>query len=363
MNYFNQQCPVCKEIFKDGDDIVVCPECATPHHRHCWFSNGQCINSSLHGADFVWTAEKAKTPESETEAEVPSPAEAETESTDVKICPICSSENPADSTHCGNCGAFFGQKEERTKKCANCGAENHPDSMICSYCGTPYPYEGSNPFTDSLGIDENETIGNYSAADYAFYTQLNARRYIPKFRKIEEKKFSFNWAAFVFGPSWFLFRKIYKAGIILILIFVSITMMTTPLQNQVYDAAEKFRSASQPIAENSQAIENLSDEEYAQLMKNTEEFYVSVQKPMLILMGILFAQHLVCGLIADRMYYHKVKSDLALIDRTVENGEMRKMMVARRGGCSVLAYFAGHFGEQMLLSLFVTLADKISHLF
>ena len=140
-------------------------------------------------------------------------------------------------------------------------------------------------------------------------------------------------------------------------------MMTAPLQNQVYDAAEKFRSASQPIAENSQAIENLSDEEYAQLMKNTEEFYVSIQKPMLILMGILFAQHLICGLIADRLYYHKVKSDLALIDRTVENGEVRKMMVARRGGVAFLAYFAGYFGEQMLLSLFVTLADKISHLF
>ncbi len=362
MNYFNQQCPVCKEIFKDGDDIVVCPECATPHHRHCWAGNGQCINSHLHGTDFVWMAEKEKTPEPETEAEAPSPAESETESADVKICHICSSENPADALHCGNCGALFGEKEEEVIICPNCGAKNHPNSLICHSCGTPCAAEIKNPFANSLGIDENERIGSYSAGDYAFYTQLNARRYIPKFRKAEAKKFSFNWAAFVFGPSWFLFRKIYKVGIILLIVFVSITMMTAPLQNQVFDAMENFRSASQPIAENSQAIENLSDKEYAKLMETTEEFYASIQKPMLILMGILLGQHLICGLIADRLYYRKVKSDLELIDQTVENGEVRRMMIARRGGVAFIAYFAGYFGEQLLLNLFVTLADKISHL-
>lgn len=360
MNYFTQQCPVCKEIFKDGDDIVVCPECATPHHRNCWFSNGQCINSNLHSTDYVWTAEKTKI--SEDESKEDTSAEETAEKTDVTVCHVCSSENPADALHCGNCGALFGEQEENLKTCSNCGAKNHPRSVICPSCGAPYAEEGTNPFADSLGIDESEIIGKHSAGDYALYTQLNARRYIPKFRKTEEKKFSFNWAAFFFGPSWFLFRKIYKAGIILILIFVSITMMTTPLQNRVYDATEKFISAAQPLASSSQEIENLSDEEYAQLMKITDEYYASIQKPMLILMGILLVQHLICGLIADRLYYHKIKSDLTLIDETVENSEVRKMMIARRGSVSFIGYFAGYCGEQMLLSLFVTLADKISHL-
>ena len=31
--YNNCVCPVCKKQFEDGDDIVVCPECGTPHHR------------------------------------------------------------------------------------------------------------------------------------------------------------------------------------------------------------------------------------------------------------------------------------------------------------------------------------------
>ena len=343
MNYFNQQCPVCKEIFKDGDDIVVCPECATPHHRHCWFSNGQCTNSSLHGTDFIWSATEEKSAEPETPTP-PSPEKEEenTETEGGRICHICSSENPADAVHCGNCGALFSEekKDDTESRDAN----------------------GQMPFNEMFGIDENEQIDGYSAGDYALYVRLNAKRYLHKFTNVSFGKIKFNWAAFLFGPSWFLFRKIYKAGIILLLVFVSITMMTTPLQNQVNDAMEKFRSASQPIAESSQAIENLSDEEYAQLMKNTEEFYASIKKPMLILTGILLVQHLICGLIADRLYFKKVKGDLALIGEAAANNEIRKMMIMQRGGVSFIAFFAGRFGEQLLLNLFVALADKISYL-
>ncbi len=361
MNYYNHPCPVCNGIFKDGDDIVVCPECATPHHRECWHSNGQCINSALHGTDFVWTAKKNK-PEEKTEAVPPPPSvpEENEETGDVRICHICSSENPADALHCGNCGALFGEEEkEEFKICANCGAKNHPQSVICTTCGTPHATEINNPFVEAMGIDENEKIGDYSASDYALYTQLNAKRYIPKFRKLEEKKLSFNWAAFFFGPSWFLFRKIYKVGIILLVVFVSITMMTAPLQERIMDATEKFYSQSAPLMENPEAMDAISDEE---LMKIVNDYYSNMLTPSLILMGILLAQRLICGFIADKLYYKKIKSDLAVIDEAAADSEVRKIMIAQRGSVSFLAYFAGYFGEQMLLNLFVALADKITHL-
>lgn len=359
MNYYNYPCPVCNGIFKDGDDIVVCPECATPHHRECWHSNGQCINSALHGTDFVWKAEKTKPAEPETTPPSPPVPEENAEANDVIICHICSSENPADATHCGNCGALFSEKEEEFKTCPHCGAKNHPHSIVCSSCGMPCEEEFKNPFVQAMGIDENETIGSYKAEDYAFYTQLNAKRYIPKFRKIEEKKFTFNWAAFVFGPSWFLFRKIYKAGIILLIAFVSISMMTAPLQTGILDATEKFYSASQPLMENPEAMENVSD---AELMKIIDDYYSAIQTPGLILLGILLVQHLICGFAADRLYYKKIKSDLAIIDEAAANSEIRKIMIAQRGSVSFLAYFAGYFGEQVLLNLFVAFADKITHL-
>ena len=31
MDFYKYKCPVCNKQFKEGDDIVVCPECGTPH--------------------------------------------------------------------------------------------------------------------------------------------------------------------------------------------------------------------------------------------------------------------------------------------------------------------------------------------
>jgi predicted amidophosphoribosyltransferase len=49
MKFENQVCPVCNNVFKDDDDVVVCPDCGTPHHRDCYKALGECKNKSLHG--------------------------------------------------------------------------------------------------------------------------------------------------------------------------------------------------------------------------------------------------------------------------------------------------------------------------
>ena len=33
MDFYKYKCPVCNKQFKEGDDIVVCPECGTPPQR------------------------------------------------------------------------------------------------------------------------------------------------------------------------------------------------------------------------------------------------------------------------------------------------------------------------------------------
>ena len=47
-SYKNEKCPVCNTEFKDGDDIVTCPVCGTPHHRECYNKIGHCINEDKH---------------------------------------------------------------------------------------------------------------------------------------------------------------------------------------------------------------------------------------------------------------------------------------------------------------------------
>ncbi len=64
-------CEVCREPFKDDDDIVYCPDCGAPVHRSCWHEKGECPYAHLHGEGFVW-----KPAEEEKEQEEPDALEA-----------------------------------------------------------------------------------------------------------------------------------------------------------------------------------------------------------------------------------------------------------------------------------------------
>ena len=58
MNYENIICAHCGKPMQSGEDIVVCPVCATPQHRECWMQEGHCANDSLHASGFVWKKEE-----------------------------------------------------------------------------------------------------------------------------------------------------------------------------------------------------------------------------------------------------------------------------------------------------------------
>ena len=63
MKFENQICPVCEKAFTENDDIVVCPECGTPHHKDCYFSLGECKNKALHNEGFSYKIEEKESPE------------------------------------------------------------------------------------------------------------------------------------------------------------------------------------------------------------------------------------------------------------------------------------------------------------
>lgn len=50
----NKLCPVCRRPLTDKSDIVVCPECGTPHHRACYLSLGHCGVQEYHASGFEW---------------------------------------------------------------------------------------------------------------------------------------------------------------------------------------------------------------------------------------------------------------------------------------------------------------------
>ncbi len=81
-------CPVCMKKFTENDNIAVCPECGTPHHRECCLKIGKCALEEMHG-DYEWNgvlpqgftegAETEEQPEPETARDA-APAETAPES-------------------------------------------------------------------------------------------------------------------------------------------------------------------------------------------------------------------------------------------------------------------------------------------
>lgn len=74
----NKLCPVCRTRFNEKADIVVCPECGTPHHRACYSIADKCAVSKLHGTGWSWNG---ALPDEETEMPPENPDTSGTEET------------------------------------------------------------------------------------------------------------------------------------------------------------------------------------------------------------------------------------------------------------------------------------------
>ena len=345
MNYQNSRCPVCGQPLLETEDVVVCPECATPQHRACWMQNGCCANASLHGTDFVWRPDADAQP-----AQDPRDAAG-----DAVICPNCGSENPKDALHCGNCGALFGETGPRV--CPYCGRENDDDALHCKYCGAPLtlaagmPFYRGDPNAGGMPYDENERIGEHSAAELAAFVQQSAPRYLQKFRRFADgKTLSFNGAALFFTPFWFFYHKLYKAGIVFLLLIAVIPLLTVSLQQQIVEAVTPYYEAlngdTQP-----------SDEEAMRMLTEIGE---KTARPMSIILGIHAVIHLIGALTADRIYYKKILSDLSLLREQGVEEMTGRFLIARRGGVSILNFLLSLLSMELVSQMLYSLADAIA---
>ena len=109
--YTGNTCPVCHKKFTADDDIVVCPDCGTPHHRKCYLKNKHCANEALHQSGFVWVPTAAPETMAQPENTVPQafgqqPPYGQTPDDGHKIvfCPNCGKPLPAGAKFCSECG-------------------------------------------------------------------------------------------------------------------------------------------------------------------------------------------------------------------------------------------------------------------
>ena len=184
--YIGIKCPVCQTEFKEGDEIVVCPECGTPYHRGCIKSTDECVNADKHGTDFVF--------------ELPN------------------------RPH----GSIFVGKPSDFTECPRCGEKNPPENTNCSVCQTPLTKESPRvqvtfngqqvPFFMPFAVEPEEEFSGVKAKEISEFVGQNQRYFMPRFKFLSARSFSWNWGAFFFRSLYFMYRKMWLVGIIVFLL-------------------------------------------------------------------------------------------------------------------------------------------------
>ena len=313
--YTGEICPACNQVFTDDDDVVVCPVCGAPHHRECWFKTGSCTFQDRHGS-FTWKPENVQ-----------------------------------------NRREDFNPKSTLGEICPNCGANNPPDTLFCPTCGMPRNVSGAeaqfnNPYVKFDDPFKDVTIDGVSSKDMAEFIQGSSYEYIRKFS--QKKHNGFNWAAFIFGPLWFLYRKMYKIGAVILAVIailgISFSGPVNSFVDNYNDVLEKAYYAQ-------------TDEELSGVSEELEQLLMSSDAAFIQLFGtLLFAVSLCCGICGNTAYRkYCVKSiKEAEASATGSQSEFYKTMnLRKKGGINIFAPLIGVFSYEIVMTLISLIVSSL----
>lgn len=198
-DYLGERCPYCNEPFKEGDDVAVCPDCGTPHHRACYAEHGACANAGRHAEGYDWQQSHA------------AKGHASAGGADTFPCPACGREVLAGSAFCNYCGTPFSgqiapyqQKKPGNPYTRDDAPPPPPDFMSGS---------SSEEYYESVmeEVERSKEIDGISVKDWFTYIGASAGYYLGYF-KIQDKtgrKTAFTMSAMLFPSLYFLYRKVW----------------------------------------------------------------------------------------------------------------------------------------------------------
>ncbi len=308
--FLNEKCPTCNNAFQDDDDIVVCPDCGTPHHRACYKENNKCGNHEKHSEGYQW------------------------EPTFV----------PIDDTD---------EAEEDVVL-----SFNQPLSLNQIPGGT----NTSPLLLNTLNAFPKELEDGIKTEDVTISVRQEFPKYFRKFQQIKDGRITFNWAAFFFAPYWFFFRKLHKLGALFLALFILISSMgflppALRFSEAVYNLEVEFTEIGESIEteeEYKEAVTNMTGEMTKILSENKAGITITLSQSLASSVISIFI-----GFNANKWYY---KHTISNIKKTYDENkpEEIKEKLFLRGGVAYGAAFLALLAEkaifyalQMLLSAFI----------
>lgn len=199
MGYVGEKCPVCNKIFTPDDDIVVCPDCGTPHHRDCYTSTMTCANAGFHAEGRKWEKATVSGPR-------------------YRICPVCRFSNSEKEESCQRCGTDL-----RAVRASGDGGQRQTGDRSGSQWNEGFPIPDADELIDPinyLGYDQNEDMGGATMREVSDFVGPNTIYYLPKFKRLKEDgvRPSFNILGLIFPSLFFANRRMWGWAIITVVV-------------------------------------------------------------------------------------------------------------------------------------------------
>ncbi len=294
-NFMNSECPYCGKKFVEGDDIVVCPECGTPHHRACYKEHGKCSNSERHGS-FEWSAAP--------EPKRPEPFNNMDPSAQQSACPVCGTSNLPGAHYCVGCGSPIGGQPYGNYR-----------NTVGPSPEEAFQRERERVFTQTF---ENTNFDGVSAKEAALVVRTNVEYFLIRFRAFASgRKMDTNFSAFLFSYFYLFYRKMYGLGIA---VFIVNTILSIPaMLLDLMTIQEMY--VSQGLL--SQIIWNVPHQEELTLYA-----FIASLLTWVVRVALMF--------FFNRLYYSKVINTIKSARDSISNESDYTVFLRKKGGVSVV---------------------------
>lgn len=219
--YIGKTCPYCKTPFQSGDEVVICSACDMPHHKDCWVENQGCTTFGCMGS--IKTADSNETSVTANRMVYDDPGAATAGA--AVFCSQCGTKNLGTSSFCTACGARLAApavQQPQAPVYTQADPNNHDPYAYVNRQNAYQPqntYQPQNPYPAQggyqvAGYGGGQTFQPSAEDELQPLVGPKAEYYLPKFREMREqnKKTSWNWAAFLVTPLWMIYRKMYGYG-------------------------------------------------------------------------------------------------------------------------------------------------------
>ncbi len=301
MKYTSYKCPVCNNQFTEDDDVVVCPECGTPHHRECYIQNGKCANADKHGTN---------------------------EPIEVEFVDVEENDNTI--------------SESETTENVN----ENPQQIV------------QEVIEEMKGGNGDYMLNGKHVSFYEAAIGKNQKFYIPHFMVMDKTKKAVSWnvAGFFVPLAWCLYRKMYKFAAIILALYmlligtIGFTIMSNEeFINSINECAQEDPNFYENILLYNAKDSNVSlTEKQMKLNKLTTEYKPPVPVQILTYL-ITYGIRIIMGIYATNLYYKKLTKNIEKVDKLDLSPDMKRSVLFRKCGTLpfIIVAIIGFFEWQM----------------